>query len=60
MSVRLNILLPEIDFKKLVVACPNFGFLVFAETAIPINGAVAFIAGFKKLFQAVWVPLNIF
>ena len=32
MSVRRNILPPEIDFKILVVACPTFGFLVFAET----------------------------
>ena len=60
MSVKLNILPPEIDFKILVVACPTFGFLVLAETAIPIKGAVALRAGFRNLFHAVCVPLNIF
>ena len=51
---------PLIDFNLLVVACPTFGFFVFAETAIPSNGAVALIAGLKKLFHAVYVPLKIF
>ena len=50
MSVKLKILPPDILFRILVVACPTFGFFVFAETAIPINGAVALIAGFKNLF----------
>ena len=51
-SVRLKILPPEIDFKILLVACPTAGFLDLALTAIPINGAVALIAGFiySKLF----------
>ena len=60
MSVSDNILPPDILFKILVVACPTFGFFVYAETAIPINGAVALIAGFRNLFQAVCVPLNSF
>ena len=60
MSVRLNILPPEIDFKILVVACPTFGFFVLALTAIPINGAATLTTGFKKLFQAACVPLNFF
>ena len=58
-SVKLKSLPPEIDFRTLAVACPTFGFLVFAETAIPLNGAVALIAGFRNLFQAVCVPLKI-
>ena len=60
MSVRPNILPPENDFKKLVVVCPTLGFFVLAEMAIPINGTVAIIAGFKNLFQAVCVPLKFF
>ena len=60
MSVRLKILPPEILFSILVVACPTFGFFVFAETAIPINGADALIAGLRYLFHAVCVPLKIF
>ena len=59
-SVSDKILPPDILFRILVVASPTFGFLVLAVTAIPINGAVALIAGFKNLFQAVCVPLNIF
>ena len=59
-SVKLKILPPEKGFRILVVACPTFGFLVLALTAIPINGAVALIAGFKNLFQAVCVSLKIF
>ena len=59
-SVSNKILPPVILFNILVVACPFFGFLVFAETAIPINGAVAIIVGFRNLFQAVCVPLKIF
>ena len=50
MSVKLKILPPEIDFKISVVACPTFGLFVFAETAIPINGAATLTAGFKNLF----------
>ena len=60
MSVKLNTLFLGIDFNILVVACPTFGFLVLALRAIPINGAVALIAGFRNLFHAVYVPLNIF
>ena len=59
-SVRLKILPPEIDFNLLIVACRNFGFFVLALTAIPITGAATLTAGFKNLFQAVCVPLNIF
>ena len=44
----------------LVVACPTFGFFVLALTAIPINGAATLTAGFRKLFQAVCVPVNKF
>ena len=40
----------------LVVACTTFGLLVFAPTAIPINGTATIRAGFKNLFQAVCVP----
>ena len=47
MSVKLNILPPLIFFKILVVAAAIFGFLVLAPTAIPINGAVALIAGLE-------------
>ena len=60
MSVRLNTLPPLIDLRILVVACPTFGFFVLALTAIPIKGADALIAGFRNLFQAVCLPLNIF
>ena len=60
MLISGEILAPDILFNVLVVACPTFGFLVFAETAIPINGAVSLIAGFRNLFQVVCVPLNIF
>ena len=60
MSVKLNFLPREIDLNLLVVACPTLGFFVFAETAIPINGAPTLTAGFKNLFQAVSVPLKKF
>ena len=60
MSVKLKILPTDIDFNILVVAWPNFVFLVLAPTAMPINGAVVLIAGFRTLFQAVCVPLKIF
>ena len=40
-------------FKILVVACPTFGFSVFAETAIPVNGAATSTGVFQNLFQAV-------
>ena len=49
-SVSDKILPPEIDFKVFEVASPTFGFLVLALTAIPINGAVALIAGLRNLF----------
>ena len=49
MSVTYKNLPTEIVFKILVVACPTFGFVVLALTAIPINGTVALIAGFKNL-----------
>ena len=45
-------------FIIVVVACPTFGFLILALTAVPINGAVALIAGFKNLFQVVSVLLK--
>ena len=51
---------PENDFKILVVACPTFGFLVLALTAIPINGAATLTAGFKNLFHQVCVALKSF
>ena len=51
---------PLMLFNILVNACPTLRFLVFAETAIPISGAVALNAGFRNLFQAVCVPLKIF
>ena len=60
MSVRLKVLLLEIDFKIIVVACPTFGFFVLALTAISINGAVALIEGLRNIFQAVCVHLKIF
>ena len=60
MSVRLNILAPVNDFNILVVAAPTCLFLLFAPTAIPTTGASVFIVGFKNLFYAVWLPLNIF
>ena len=60
MSVSDKILPPEIDFNILVVACPTFGFLVLALTAVPINGTATLTAGFRNLFQAVCVPLKIF
>ena len=58
LSISDKIFSPEIDFKILVVACPTFGFLVLALTAIPKNDAVALIAGFRNLFQAVCVSLG--
>ena len=60
MSVRPNISPPEIDFKLLVGACVTFGFLVLALTANPIKDAATLTAGFRKLFQAVCVPLKLF
>ena len=60
MSVRLNILPPVNDFNIFVVAAPTLAFLLFAPTAIPISGGSVFIDGFKNLFHAVWLPLNIF
>ena len=59
-SVSDKNLPPVLLFNKLVVACPNLGFLVLAPTAIPINGAVPLIAGFRNLFQAVCVPSKFF
>ena len=59
-SVELKILPPDILFNIIVVACPTFGFFVFAETAIPIIGAARLTAGFKNLFQAVCVHLKFF
>ena len=56
MSVKLNVLLQDILFDILVVACPTLGFLVSALTAMPINGAATLTADFKNLFQAVCVP----
>ena len=44
---------PDILFKILVVACPTFGFLVLALTAIPKKGAATLTAGFKKFLKAV-------
>ena len=59
-SVRFRILPPLKIFLILVVACPTFGFFVLAPTAKTINGAVALIAGLRKLFQTGCVPLKIF
>ena len=59
-SVRFKNLLPLMLFKKLVAACPTFGFLVLALTAIPMNGAAILTAGLRILFQAACVPLKIF
>ena len=53
-----EILPPEVFFKLCLVACPTFGFFVFAETAMPVNGAATLTAGFKKLFQAICVSLK--
>ena len=50
MSVSDTNLPPENDFRILVVARPTLGFLVLALTALPINGAVALIAGFRNSF----------
>ena len=60
MSVKLKILPQHILFNILVVACPTLGFLVLALTAMPINGAATLTADFKKLFQAVCVPVEFF
>ena len=57
-SVKLNFFPPVNDIRILVIACPILGILVLAPTAIPINGAVALMSGFKNLFQAVCVPLK--
>ena len=59
-SVSDKILPPDILFKIFVVACPTFGFLVFAETAMPINGAVALIAGFKNFVPSCLCSLKYF
>ena len=53
-SVKPNILPPDIDFNILVVACPTFGLLV-----LPVNVAATLTAGLRNLFQAVCVPLKI-
>ena len=55
MSVSDKIFPPEIDFRILVVTCPTLEFFGFAETAIPINGAVAIIAGFRNSKQSVFL-----
>ena len=60
MSVKLKILPPDKLFRIFVVAYPTLGFLVLAETAIPINGAATLTAGFRNLFHAAWLPLNVF
>ena len=59
-SVSDKISPTEIGFNILVVACPTYGLFVFAETAIPIDGAVSLIFGFKSFFQAVYVSLKFF
>ena len=56
MSVSDKLLPPDILFKIVVVSCPTLRFFVLV---IPIKGAVAVIAGFRNLFQAVCVPLKI-
>ena len=60
MSVSDKIVPADILFKILVVACPTFGFIVSALTAILMNGAVALIAGSRIFFHAVFVPPNNF
>ena len=60
MSLKIENLPLDIDFKIFVVACPTFGFLVLAPTAMPINGAATLTAGFQKLFQVVCDPLKFF
>ena len=60
MSVNDNTLPPDILFKILPVVAPILAFFVFAPTAAPITGAAKFSAGFKNLFQAFSLPLNIF
>ena len=52
-SVKFIAIPPEIDFKILVVAGATFGFLIFAPTAIPINGAAILTAEIKNLSQNV-------
>ena len=47
MSVKTKILPPDILFHILVFACPIFGFLVLAHTAIPVNGAATLTACFR-------------
>ena len=42
------ILLPAIYFKILAVACPIFGFLLFAPTAILITGTGVFTSNLRK------------
>ena len=59
MSVKPKILPPDILFEILVVACPTFGFLVLALTAVPMKGAVALVSSLTSLFQALCVPLKI-
>ena len=60
MSVRLNILPPDILFNILVVAAPTLGFLVFAETAIPINEPATLNAGFKSCLRALEYFFSLF
>jgi len=59
-SVSDKISPPEIEFKIFVVACPIFGFLLFAPTAMPITGATVFTAGLRKEFQAFLLVEEIF
>ena len=59
-SVGDKFLQPLFAFNIFVVACPTFGLLVLADTAMPMKGAATLTAGLRNLLQAVCVPLKIF
>ena len=60
MSDRLKVLPPDTLLEIIVVASPTAGYFDFVAGAIPKNGVVALIAGFRELIQAVCNPLKTF
>ena len=59
-SVKLNILPPVRDFKILFVTWDDWGFFVFAATAVHISGVAIFKPGFTKISQVFSVPVKTF
>ena len=56
MTVNPRTLPSDIDFRKLIVTCPNWGFLILAPTVDPTNETAKLSTGFRNLFHAFSVP----